>query len=139
MAFVRLGFAHHADDARAAPRRDLRRRLSDLAIDAQNENGLAASRKAGARKTLGGGNERHANSRRLLERHALRLWHKRFGLDDKMARMGAVAADAEIAGGAEDFRADKLARAVDHGAGKIAARCARKDGVRYHAHRGFQV
>ena len=139
MAFVRLGLTDDADHACAAPARDLRRRLTHLAVDAHDEDDLAGLREAGAGKAFGRGHEGHTDSRCFLHRHVLRLYDQRLRLDDKMARMRAVAADAEIARRAEDFRADKFARPVDDAARKIAAGRARKDGIGHHAHSRFHV
>ena len=53
--------------------------------------------------------------------------------------MGAVAPDAEVAGGAEDRLAEQVGRAVDDDPGEVPARRAGEDGVGHQAHRGLHV
>src|SRR5207245_9670169 len=112
MALIRLALAHDADHARAVPARDLHRRLPDLAVDAHDQHGLAGLRDAGAAQAFHGGDERHADAGGLLPGNALRLLHHRFRLDHEVRGMGAVAADAEIAGRAEHLAPDPARRTV---------------------------
>ena len=53
--------------------------------------------------------------------------------------MRAVAADAEITGGAEHLAADRAGRPVDHHAGVVAAGRAREDGIGHQPGRGLDV
>src|SRR5262249_50395013 len=68
---IRLGLAHHADDTRAAPSRDLGGGLPDFAVDAHDEHGLAAFRHARAAETFDGGHEWDADAGRF---HRARHW-----------------------------------------------------------------
>ena len=53
--------------------------------------------------------------------------------------VGAIAADAELAAGAPDLLAEQVGRALDHGAGIVAAGRARPDGVGHGAQNGLDV
>src|SRR5438132_5158070 len=56
-----------------------------------------------------------------------------------MRGMRTVAANTEIAGGAEHLAPDPALRTVDHNARIVAARCAREYGVRHQPGRGFHI
>ncbi len=131
--------AHHADDPRAPPGGDLGGCLADLAVEAEDQHRLARLRHSTPAEAFLRGHEGHADPRRLVERNAGRLLDERLGLDDEMGRMRAVAADAEIAGGAEDGAAQPFGRPVDDGPGEIAAGRPREDRVGHHADRRLRI
>src|SRR4051794_41185314 len=110
MPLIRFRLPDDADNARAPPRRDLRRRLPDPAVHAHDQHDVAASRKARTRKAFRRGDKGNADSGRLLQRNVFWFGDQRLRLDEKMAGMRAVAADAEIAGRAENFRPYEIAR-----------------------------
>jgi len=139
MALICFRLAHHADDARALPGRDLHRRLTDLAVDAEHQHRFAGLWNAGAAKALHGGDEGHADAGGPLPGHGLRLVHHRVRFDDEMAGVSAVTADAEVAGGAEHLAADRTRRPLDHHAGVIATRRPREDGIGHQPGRGLDV
>ena len=62
---------------------------------------LAGLRHAGAAQTFHRGDEGNADAGRLLPRNRLRFFDHGLALDHQMRGVGAVASDAEIAGGAE--------------------------------------
>ena len=139
MSLIGLVLAHHADHARPVPARDLHRGLADLAVDAHHQHGLAGHRDSGAPKTFHRGDEGHADAGRLFPGNAVRLVDDRLELDGQMRRMCAVAANAEIAGGAEYLAPDRARRAVDHHAGIVAAGRAREYRIRHQPGRGLHV
>ena len=106
VAFVCFVPAHHADHPRAVPARDLYRRLPDLAVDAHDQHGLACLGDAGAPQAFHRGDKGHADAGGLLPGNARGLLHHGVGLDHEMRGMGAVTANAEIAGRAEHLAPD---------------------------------
>ena len=56
-----------------------------------------------------------------------------------MRGVGAVAADAEISGGAEHLAADRIGRPVNHHAGIIAAGRAGEDGIGHQPGRSLHI
>ena len=139
MALIGLAPADDADDTGAAPSRDLRRRLPYLAVDAQDQHRFPGARHAGAAETFERRDEGHADPGGFLQRQAGGFFDHGCRFDDEMGRVGAVAADAEIARRAEHRFADQVGRTIDHDPGEVAARCAREDGVGHQAHRGLHV
>ena len=139
MALVSLVLADDADHPCAAPGRKLRRGLADLAVQPHDQNGVLRRRHAGAAKSLDRGHERHADAGGFFHRDGSGFLDQRRRLDNQMRRVGAVAADAEIAGRAEHLAADPFRRAIDHDAGKIAPRRARENRIGHQAGRGLDV
>ena len=139
MSLIRLAPARHADGAGAVPGRDLHGGLPDLAVDAHDQHGIARLRHAGAAQAFHRGDEGNADAGRLLPRNRFRLFDHGLALDHQMRGMGAVAADAEIAGGAEHLAADPVRGTIDHDAGIVAAGRAREYGIGHQAGGGLDV
>ena len=139
MALVSLVLADDADHSCAAPGRKLRRGLADLAIQSHDHDGVLCSRHAGAAKSLDRGHERHADAGGLFHRDGSGLFDQSRRLDNKMRRVGAVAADAEISGRAEHFTACPFGRPIDNDTGKIPPRRSRENRVGHQAGGGLDV
>jgi hypothetical protein len=115
------------------------RRLPDLAVDAHHEHGLARFGDAGAAQAFHRGDERHADAGGLLPGNAGGFLHDSLGFDHEMRGVGAVAANAEIAGGAEHLAPDPSRRPADHDARIVAPRCAWKYRIGHQPGRGLDV
>ena len=133
VAFICFGLAHHADDARAAPGRDLHGGLADLAVDAHHEHGFVRLRQAGAAQAFHRRDKGHADAGGLFPGN--RLWVS-------PPRLRARPPDAWHGcrrGGCRDRRRSRTPRArssrgaVDDNAGIVAAGRARKDGIGHQA------
>jgi hypothetical protein len=79
------------------PACDLRGGLTDLAVDAHHQHGIARLRHTGAPETFHRGDEGHADPSGLFPRNIAGLLHHGFGFHGEMSSVGAVAADSEIA------------------------------------------
>src|SRR5258705_2514852 len=133
VAFISLVLAHDADHFCSAPAGKLGGRLADLAVKSNDKNGLVRTGHPGPAKAFQRRDERHPDPRRLFHRYILRLFHQRRRFDDKMRRMRAVTADAEIARRAEDLAAQPLVRTLDDDTRKVAAWRPRENGIRHQA------
>ncbi len=134
-----LGRALDAEHPGARHGRELDRGLADLAVGAEHEDDVARLHAAGLAQALVGGDEGHAHGTRLAQRDRRRLHPHMRGIEDEVACMAAVAADAELAARAPDLLAEQVGGPVDDHAGVVAARRARPDRVRHRAEHGLDV
>jgi hypothetical protein len=88
--------------------------LADLAVDPQHQHRIAGLWHARAPEALHCGHEGHADPGRFSQGDAGRLLDNRISFDHEVGGMGAVTADAEVAGRAEHLLADEVGRTVEH-------------------------
>jgi hypothetical protein len=139
VAGVVFRLADDADDAGTAPGGDLGGGLTDFAVEAHDENGFARLGLASAAEAFLGCDKRHADAGSFVDGHGNRFFNASCGFDDQERGVCAVAADAEIAGGAEHFFANKVGGTFDHEAGEVAAGGAGEHGIGHHADGSFDI
>ena len=110
-----------------------------LPLPPKHQDHVAFLDAAGILQPGPGGDERHADGTRLEQADRGRLLAQMLDRHHQPFGVGAVAADAELAARAPDLLADQVGRALDHGAGIVAAGRARPDGVRHGAQDGLDV
>lgn len=115
------------------------RRLADFPVRAEHEHDVAGLRHAGAAQAFIGGDERHADAGRFVERQHGGLAAHQGRVEHEPLRVRAVAMHAEIAARAPHRRADPAVRAAAHDAGPVTPGRARPHRVRHAAERGLHV